>query len=286
MKIGIDSYCYHRFFGEIYSGLETDPGTRMNVWDFLDRAASLKVAGVSLESCFFGDIDDGMVARLRARLDELGLERVWAWGHPRGLASGAAPEQAADLIRHLALAARLGAGVMRICAGGRATRPASWKVHRAAVLPLLRELVGPAEEHGVVLAVENHIDLLADEMLDLITTINSPWLGVCLDTANNIRMFEEPLEVVAKLAPYARATHVKDVTTRRGDPKTFAFWPSTPLGEGLIDIPEVFSLLKRNGYQGLLALELDYLDPRYELDAAVQQSIDAMRVWLNAHETQ
>jgi len=28
MKIGIDSYCFHRYFGEIYPGLQADPGTR------------------------------------------------------------------------------------------------------------------------------------------------------------------------------------------------------------------------------------------------------------------
>mgnify|MGYP003602405915 CR=1 FL=1 len=50
MKIGIDSYSYHRFFGEWYAGLQEDPGTRMTVLDFLDRAVDLGAEGVSLES--------------------------------------------------------------------------------------------------------------------------------------------------------------------------------------------------------------------------------------------
>jgi len=60
-----------------------------------------------------------------------------------------------------------------------------------------------------VLAMENHIDLLADEMAEIITTVNSPWLGVCLDTGNNLRLFEDPVVVAKTLAPWARATHIK-----------------------------------------------------------------------------
>jgi hypothetical protein len=38
MKLAIDSYCYHRYFGEVYPGLETDPGHRITIDDFLERA--------------------------------------------------------------------------------------------------------------------------------------------------------------------------------------------------------------------------------------------------------
>lgn len=279
MKLAIDSYCYHRYFGEWYAALQTDPGRRMTVWDFLDRAAAHGVAGVSLEACFLGSLDDAFVARLRRTLDDRGLEPVWAWGHPNGLGSGADPHAAADLIVHLDIARRVGAKVMRVCAGGRRTRPASWAEHKTALLPIFRELVRDAEEQGVVMAVENHIDLLADEMLDLIDTVDSPWLRVCLDTANNLRMLEDPLEVAAKLAPVAAATHLKDVTAQRGNPREFAFWPSVPLGTGLIDVPAILQLLRQAGYQGLLALEIDYLDPRYDGDEerAIGASLDYLR---------
>src|SRR5713226_6121538 len=52
MKLAIDSYCYHRYFGEVYPGLQHTPKRTMTVWDFLRRAKQLGVAGVSLESCF------------------------------------------------------------------------------------------------------------------------------------------------------------------------------------------------------------------------------------------
>jgi len=88
MKIAIDSYCYHRYFGEVYPGLQQPPGRTMTVWDFLKRARRLGVSGVSLESCYFPSLDEDLLHRLRATLDSYGLERVWAWGHPNGLCSG------------------------------------------------------------------------------------------------------------------------------------------------------------------------------------------------------
>jgi sugar phosphate isomerase/epimerase len=277
MRIGIDSYCFHRSFGECYAGLERDPGRRIDIWEFLDHAASLGVQGVSLESCYLPaqlDID-----RMRATLAQHRLEPVWAWGHPRGLGSGAAPEALADMRHHIALAHASGAKVMRICAGGRATRPADWSAHRAALLPLLREATAFGEGGGVVLAIENHLDLLAEELVDLIETVNSPFLRVCFDTANNLRMGEDPLAVARLLAPYARATHVKNIVRRTAPPNTMAQWPSTALDAGDIDIAAVLGILHAAGYDGVLALEIDYLDPAQGEDAgpAIAHSLGFLR---------
>src|SRR5205085_9932366 len=120
------SYCYHRYFGEVYPGLQTAPKRKMTVWDFLRRAKRLGVEGVSLESCFLPADDERFLGRLRDTLDEYGFERVWAWGHPDGLRSGTDRVAAKDLVQHLGVARRLGAKVMRIVGGSRRTRPERW----------------------------------------------------------------------------------------------------------------------------------------------------------------
>jgi sugar phosphate isomerase/epimerase len=283
MKIAIDSYCYHRYFGEVYPGLQEPPKRPMTVWDFLKRARRLGVAGVSLESCYLPADDETFLGRLRDTLDDYALERVWAWGHPSGLCSGTNQAAARDLVRHLDIAQRLGARVMRIVGGSRKTRPPSFAVHKRRLGGMLKKLLPAAQDHGIVLAIENHIDMTADEMVDLITTVDSPWLGVCLDTGNNLRLHEDPLVVAEKLAPFARATHIKDLWVRRGDPKDFHFWPSVPLGKGLVDIGRVVELLRRARYQGLLAIEVDYLHPDFgEEDRAVAASVRYLRGLLSA----
>jgi sugar phosphate isomerase/epimerase len=277
MKVAIDSYCYHRYFGEAYPGLQEPAGRTMTVWDFLRRARRLGVAGVSLESCFL-PCDSDFLRRLREALDGHGFERVWAWGHPNGLRSGEDRQAARDLVGHLAHARAVGAGVMRIVGGSRRTRPASFARHKRRLVAMLRRLLPAAQDHGVVLALENHLDLTADELVDVVRTLDSPWLGVCLDTGNNLRLFEDPLAVAEKLAPLARATHIKDIGVRRGDPRQFGFWPSVPLGRGLVDLGRVAELLRRARYEGLLAIELDYLDPGYgEEDRAVAASVKYLR---------
>jgi sugar phosphate isomerase/epimerase len=274
MKIGIDSYCYHRYFGEVYPGLQEAPGRSMTVWDFLKRAKRLGVAGVSLESCYFPSFDDDVLSCLRDALDDYGFERVWAWGHPNGLCSGTNRQAARDLVRHLGHARKIGAKVMRIVGGSRRTRPASFAVHRRRLGGMLKQLLGPARDHGIVMAMENHIDLTADEMVELMGRLRSPWLGVCLDTGNNLRLHEDPVMVAEKLAPFTRATHVKDIWVRRGDPNDFAFWPSVPLGKGLVDLSKVIGFLRKARYKGLLAIEVDFLHPDFgDEDGAVAESV-------------
>ena len=84
MKVGIDSYCYHRFFGEVYPQQEKPPKD-MTFEDFINRAVALEVDGVSLESCFLPSFDNAYLSEIKGMLDEHNLDRVYAWGHPDGL---------------------------------------------------------------------------------------------------------------------------------------------------------------------------------------------------------
>src|SRR5260370_39977422 len=84
MRIGIDSYSYHRLLGEIRPG-ETEPPERWNAGDVIDHARTLGVDGVSLETCF---LDRDSV------IDPGGLELVIAWGHRHGLEDGGEPPAA------------------------------------------------------------------------------------------------------------------------------------------------------------------------------------------------
>src|SRR3954469_10577616 len=113
MKIGIDSYCFHRFFGEVYPG-QPVPERRMTLADFLAFARDLGVDGVSLESCFFPSMERAMFTQLRADLDAYGFDRVYAWGHPDGLEAGNNRHALEDLIAQIPNAQLIGAEVMRV----------------------------------------------------------------------------------------------------------------------------------------------------------------------------
>ena len=151
MKVGIDSYCYHRYFGEVYPDQE-DPGVRWTFHDFVNRAAELEVDGVSLESCFFESLEPGYLDQIKGVLDDKGLDRVLAWGHPDGLEAGRNREAHQDMNSLITKARLMGASIMRIVASSLQFRYEPHEPQIEAVVGMLRESVKIAEEHGVVLA--------------------------------------------------------------------------------------------------------------------------------------
>lgn len=280
-KIGVDNFSYHRFFGWIMPG-QPDPGKRWTLDDFLKRAGELKLDVVSLETCFLPPLDRPFLESLRKKLSERNLEGMLSWGHPRGLETGKNPAAAEDLKNTVEAARFLETRVLRIVCGGLADRlQEPVPLQKERVLKMLPGIVEHAQAHDVVLAMENHLDFTADEQVEILQKINSPNLRVTLDTGNNLRNLEDPMEVVRKLAPYTAATHIKDImATGKGNPATEwrRFWPSAPLGRGIIDLAEVVRILRQNNYRGALNVEIDFLDPRWpDEDEAVAESITYLR---------
>jgi sugar phosphate isomerase/epimerase len=277
MKVGIDSYCYHRYFGEIYPD-QTDPGVRWTFLDFVRRAIELGVDGVSLESCFFDSLEPAYLAEIKAVLDERGLERVLAWGHPDGLEAGrnrAAWQEMNSLIPRTQF---MGASLMRIVASSLMFRFEPHAPQLDALVKMLRESVKIAEDHGVVLAIENHIDYTSVEIMQLLERVGSDALRVNFDTGNTLRVMEDPVQAARRLGPYTVATHTKDVDAcRHVRPEEWYFFSSVPVGTGLIDMPGVVRALQETGYTGMLAVESDHHKDNQDEDRLVADSVAYLR---------
>jgi sugar phosphate isomerase/epimerase len=137
-----------------------------------------------------------------------------------------------------------------------------------------------AAKQGVKLADENHIDFNSDEMLQLIQDVNSPYFGINFDTGNFMRVMDDPVAGMKKLARYTFATHVKDLKPMKGEPVTsWHFFACTPTGDGFVDNLALAKLLKEAGYKGFLAMEIDFLHPDYadDEDAAVARSVKELK---------
>lgn len=279
MKVGIDSYCYHRHFGEVYPH-QTAPARCMTLEDFLARAHELRVDGVSLESCFIPQKDDpGYLEEVRARLDAYGMDRVYAWGHPDGLEGGRNGEELRQLIRQLGHARRIGATVMRIVGSSLVFRFEDHQAQLARLTVQLQEACRAAADHGIKLAIENHIDFTGREILQLLEAVASPQLGVNFDTGNFARLLDDPLKAMRLLAPHTLATHIKDLRIHpQAAVDDWYFFATTPVGHGFIDNLALARLLRAAHYQGFLAMEIDCLHPDFpDEDAAVAESVRALR---------
>jgi 3-oxoisoapionate decarboxylase len=279
MKIGIDSYCFHRFFGEVYPQQERPP-FQMTMDDFLDYAKELGVDGVSLESCFFPSFDREYLADLKAKLDQHGFDRVFAWGHPDGLERGQKPAAYDDMVRSIDHAAAIGADVMRVVGSSFTWRKEPHAPQVKALIEQFRRAVPIAEAAGVKLAVENHIDFTGDEMVQLIEGVGSPNFGINFDTGNFLRLLDDPIKGMQKLAKFTYATHIKDLKVNPdAAPDDWYFFSSVPVGDGLIDNVALARMLKDAGYEGFLAVETDFLHPDDHADehAAIRKSVAGLR---------
>jgi len=277
LKVGIDSYCYHRYFGEIYPD-QTDPGVRWTFPDFVRRAGRLGGDDVSLESCFFESLEPGHLAELGAILDENRLSRVLAWGHPDGLEAGRNETAWREMNALIPKAACIGARIMRIVASSLMFRFEPHGPQIEAIVRMLKESVKIARDQGVVLALENHIDYTSAEILEILQRVDSDWLKVNFDTGNTLRMMEDPVAAARRLGPYTVATHTKDVDAcRHVRPEEWYFFSSVPVGTGLIDMPGVVRALAESGYDGVLAVESDHHKDNQDEDALVAQSITYLK---------
>lgn len=281
MKVGIDSYCFHRYFGEVYPH-QTPPAAdeKMTMDDFLDFAKKLDVDGVSLESCFFPSFEKTWFLDLKAKLDDYGFDRVYAWGHPDGLEAGKNREAFDDMVSQIPNAKLIGADVMRVVASSLMFRFEPHGPQLDILVDWFKEAVKVAEDYDVILAVENHIDYTSDECKELLDRVDSPYLGLNLDTGNFLRLLDDPVDGAAKLADRVYATHIKDLKPVKGvNAKEWYFFSSTPVGDGLVDNQKLAQILYDADYKGFLAVETDSLHPDYENQehAAVEKSVKRLK---------
>jgi len=279
MKVGIDSYCYHRFFGEVYDQ-QDKPSKEMRLEDFLKRAKELAVDGVSLESCFIPRFDEEYLSGIKTMLDEYGFDRVFAWGHPDGLEGGTNKKAYDEMLQSFEYAKSIGAKVMRVVGSSLSFRFEPHGPQLERLSRMLSDAEKIARTYDIKMAVENHIDFNADEMLTLIENVNSPYLGINFDTGNFLRLLDDPVRGMEMLAKYVYATHIKDLKPQKAVPaNAWYFFSSTPIGDGLVDNQKLAQTLKDNEYDGFLAVEIDFLHPDYnnDEDTAVARSIVELR---------
>lgn len=160
---------------------------------------------------------------------------------------------------------QLGVEVVRAVAisGRRYERFTDAAAFRAAVVQAEEalKLVKPvlADPLGMRLAIENHKDWRTNELVALLERLDSPHIGVCLDTGNSVALLEDPMETVEALAPWAITTHLKDMAV---EPSEDGFLLSeVPLGNGFLDLPRIVNTIRREQPDIRFNLEMITRDP-------------------------
>ena len=114
-------------------------------------------------------------------------------------------------------------------------------------------------KHKVKLAVENHKDWRADELVYALQQLKSEWIGVTLDFGNSISLVEDPMEVIETLVPYIFSTHVKDMGVE--EYADGFLLSEVPLGKGFLNLPKIVALCRQHNPSVAFNLEMITRDP-------------------------
>jgi sugar phosphate isomerase/epimerase len=156
--------------------------------------------------------------------------------------------------RWVDVAVKLGAPMVRVFAGRGAPEGHSVAETTGWVVEHLRDCAAYGSEHGVLIVLQPHDDLLktAGETLAVRERIGSDWFGLNVDIGS-LRTTDDPYSEIARLAPHACTWQIKEQVYRKGVPED-------------VDVVKIVRILRQAGYRGYVPLEtLGAGDPRPKL---------------------
>lgn len=273
-RLGVDSYSYHRLLGAVRRGemptTESLPDGGVAVVNEVRRSGA---EFVSLETMFLDSPRDLNSARLRsaARQIEIGI----SWGGFEGLAFGSSKDAIEDLGAWLSIAPEVGIRLVRIVAGGPRLRGQLDTNRLRTTARALARSADKAADKGVELALENHGDLNCDELLQLLDETERDNLGICFDTANALRVGDDPILMLERVLPFVRMVHLKDCSAAWHDPIVGPV--SVEYGKGVIPVAAIVDELVRAEFHGPICVELGQLPPDADERFLVQGALTWLR---------
>jgi sugar phosphate isomerase/epimerase len=191
--------------------------------------------------------DDERLRGIRRHADKLGLD----------LEVGTRGTSESHLLRYLHVARMLGARLVRSMWTSGDDHPDGAETGRR-----LRAVLPAFEAAGVTLALETYEQVATADLVRVISEIESPQLGICLDPANSVANLELPADVTARCAPYVRNWHVKDFAFTRS-PGWIGFeYTGVPIGTGRLDYDGIRDAIRpeERGITKIIELWLPWQD--------------------------
>ena len=229
------------------------PHRILEVDRLMEIAASVGAAGAHGGMT---QIDRDWARRTRRMKEELGMYVEVQTFLPR--------EDPAVFEHAVTIAREAGATSLRaVCLLGRRyemfDRAADWKTAIEGFHEQIAAAVPIVEKHRMPLGIENHKDWRVEQQVALLEQYSSEYLGVSLDTGNNLSVLDDPTEVVELLAPYTFNTHFKDMALEE---TADGFRMSeVPLGEGMLDLKRMVEIIRREKPDVHFSLEMITRDP-------------------------
>lgn len=215
--------------------------------EFVELANSLGFPGVQFSDNLPLDaLNREARLKLKRRATELG---IFIEVGTRGLHED-------QITTYLELATDLGSPFIRMVIDCPGYEPSPEEIIR-----FLRTQTSRLAKEGVVLAIENHDRFLSSELATIIEACESPFLGVCFDTANSFGAGEDPLTAISTLAKYTVNIHCKDVRIQRLPHQQGFTIEGTPFGDGQLPLELLISLLENRSSRSCHTMTLEHWIP-------------------------
>lgn len=134
-----------------------------------------------------------------------------------------------------------------------------WKAFVGKSKAGLAATVRIAEKTRLPLALENHKDWTSDQLAGLMKEYSSEYLGVCVDTGNNLSLLEDSYQLAERLAPWALSTHMKDMAFER-HPDGFRM-AEVPFRTGALDLARIAAIIRAKRPDVPLTIEMITRNP-------------------------
>lgn len=271
MKLGVDSYSFHRFYGET-TAWEMPPETKWSLRNFLDFCDQELINLASLQTCYLPD-DDEVIHELN-QWNQKDREIVFTWGHPNGYNGGKNLHAQQSVLDYLELAAKVGATQMRVVLGNQHNYQDSISERHRILRPLLREATAAAHSLGIRLSIENHADFSVKRLLELIDSIGDSALGLCLDTGNARRVGDDQLELLRTLdLTQVFMIQLKETLCLPGHEAPDGWWPTVLYGQGDTHADKCLAILRERNFTDPVVIELTNLHTGLQEIEVAKQAI-------------
>jgi sugar phosphate isomerase/epimerase len=203
--IGLSALSFSFRCGLVGRGTPRAVASPMGVEAVIALAVRAGLQSIELPLSLLPDLAQPRLAALRERLTVCGLTPV----------VDVDTLDEATLEAAIPAAAALGARILRVLAspvleGARVAFTPDWATYLDQVIASLQAARPLAERHGVTLALENHQDLTADDLLRVVAEVGGSHIGVTFDPVNALVVAEDPFAVLHRLAPHVRNVHLSD----------------------------------------------------------------------------
>ncbi len=242
---------------------------KWNAFQHLDFAAQQKIDAIQFsELNAFESLEPDYLVRVKRRAQDLGIkvdvgigcicQLSKSWNGKSG-----SPEKV--LTQGIEVARVLGAGALRCVMGTDKDRTGNLPLSQLmdATAANLKRVRSKALDAGVTIAIENHKDMQARQVRQLIEESGRDFVGSNLDLGNPLTLMEHPMTTLEVLGPYTVTSHFRDSAVYETRDGAAAQW--TAMGDGSINFKEIVAKFGELCPRASVHLEIITGRPPYRL---------------------